>query len=294
MNAQEHSGPLVSIGIPIYNEGRFLEESLASILAQDYKNLEIIISDNASTDNSGELCQKFVDKDARISYSRFGQNRGVTGNFRRVLDTATGKYFMWAAGHDLWSPNFISQCVRLLENDSEGVIAFGSAEWINATGSPIERTSGWADTRGMDAVARFFSVFWGNMHPILGVIRMETLRRVRFPSCVGADLVMLSELALKGYFMHARTTSWSRREFRQLEDYRDRMKRYRSTEFALSRSLVDRAFPVLRLPLELVGVVLRSRIRWFEKVGILAILVPSLPVKYAIGRRGCPTEGQTT
>jgi glycosyltransferase involved in cell wall biosynthesis len=294
MSAHEHSGPLVSIGIPIYNEGRFLEQSLASILTQDYKNLEIIISDNASTDNSRELCQKFVDKDARISYSRFGQNRGVTENFRHVLDLAAGKYFMWAAGHDLWSQDFISQCVRLLENDSEGVVAFGSAEWINATGSPIARISGWTDTRGMDAVARFFSVFWGNMHPILGVIRMETLRRIRFPSCVGTDLVMLSELALKGHFMHARTTGWSRREFRQLEGYRDRMKRYRSTEFGLSRSLVDRAFPVLRLPLELVGVVLRSRIRWFEKVGILAILVPSLPVKYAIGRRVCPTTGQTT
>lgn len=93
MSAQEHSGPLVSIGIPIYNEGRFLEQSLASILAQDYKNLEIIISDNASTDNSGELCQKFVDdKDARISCSRFGQNHGVTENFRRVLDFANGLY----------------------------------------------------------------------------------------------------------------------------------------------------------------------------------------------------------
>lgn len=285
MIAHEHSGPLVSIGVPIYNEGRFLEHSLASILAQDYKNLEIIISDNASTDNSGELCQKFVDKDARISYSRFEQNRGVTENFSRVLDLATGKYFMWAAGHDLWSQDFVTQCVQLLETESEGVIAFGSADWINAAGSPIARISGWTDTRGMDAVARFFSVFWGNMHPILGVIRMETLRRIRFPSCVGADLVMLSELALNGYFLHARTTSWSRREFRQPESYRDRMKRYRSNEFALSRYLVDRAFPVLRLPLELFGVVLRSRIKWFEKVGVLAILVPSLPVKYAIGRR---------
>lgn len=278
--------PLVSIGIPVYNEDRFLEESLLSLLSQDYQNMEIIISDNASTDKTEEICREFCKRDNRVQYHRFNNNQGATVNFRKVVDLAKGRYFMWAAGHDLWSPNLISECTGVLENHPDGVIAFGSCTWIDASGKPMARASGWTDTRGMDPVARFFSAFWGNMHPILGVIRLDALRRTRILACIGSDLLMLSELALMGHFIHSHSASWFRREFRENETYQDRMKRYRSTEYGLSRSWLDRFFPVVRLPIELFKTVLRSRVSWFEKLGILGILIPSLPVKYVIGRRG--------
>lgn len=278
--------PLVSIGIPVYNEDRFLEESLLSLLSQDYQNIEIIISDNASIDKTEEICRKFCSRDNRIRYHRFESNQGATENFRKVVELAQGRYFMWAAGHDLWSPNMISECVDALEKNPDGVLAFGSCAWIDAMGRQMVRTSGWTDTRGMDPVARFFSVFWGNMHPILGVMRIDALRQAHILTCIGTDLLMLSELALMGHFIHAPSASWSRREFRENESHHDRMKRYRSSQYRLSRSLIDRFFPVARLPLELIKVVLRARVSWFEKLGILGILAPALPVKYVIGRRG--------
>jgi glycosyltransferase involved in cell wall biosynthesis len=288
------SPPLVSVGVPVYNEARFIEESLGSVLAQDYGNLEIIISDNASTDATGEICRAFSQRDKRIRYERVDENRGATTNFKRVMELAQGKYFMWASGHDLWSPNLLSQCVALLESEPEAVIAFASGTWIDATGQGLAKVFGWTDTRGMDPVARFFAVFWGNMHPILGVIRTDVLRQTRFLSCAGTDLIVLSELALIGHFVHAPAASWSRREIRGPETHQLRMKRYRSRQYGLSSSWLDLVFPVLRLPLELIKVVLRSRASWFEKLGILLILFPSLPVKYVIGRRARAVVAQNS
>ncbi len=286
--------PLVSIGVPVYNEDRFLEAALRSLLAQDYKNLEIIISDNASTDKTKDICRKFCKGDNRVRYFRFDTNQGITTNFKRVVELAQGKYFMWASGHDLWSENLVSECTRSLEHEAEAVIAFGTSAWVDATGNPLASTSGWTDTRGMDPVARFFSVFWGNMHPILGVMRVDALRKARYLSCAGTDLITLSELVLMGHFLHVPTTSWIRREFRSTETHQDRMKRYRSSEYALSASVLDRTFPILRLPFELVRSVLRARVTWLVKLGIFAILIPSFPVKYLLGRRGrfVPGSGQ--
>jgi glycosyltransferase involved in cell wall biosynthesis len=286
MDEEISTPPMVSIGVPVYNESRYLEESLLSLLSQSYPNMEIVISDNASTDRTEEICREFSKRDKRIRYSRFNSNQGATVNFKQVVDLAQGKYFMWASGHDLWSSNLISECVHLLESEHNAVIALGSCVWIDVSGQPMARSSGWTDTRGMDVAARFFSVFWGNMHPILGVMRLEALKRARFLSCAGTDLIMLSELVLAGDFVHARLASWSRREIRDDESYQERMKRYRSSHYGLSRSLLDRLFPVARLPLELIKAILRSHISWFEKLAILAILVPSLPIKYVIGRRG--------
>ncbi|WP_372521549.1 glycosyltransferase family 2 protein [Sulfuricaulis sp.] len=277
--------PLASIGVPVYNEERFIRESLQSLSLLDYTNLEIIISDNASTDRTGEICREFASKDARISYFRFEQNRGVTENFRRVFDLSHGKYFMWASGHDLWMPNIVSKCVEMLEEMPAAVIAYGSSNWMNAAGSTLDRETGWVDTRDMSAVARFFSVFWGNMHPILGVIRSEALRKARLLSIAGTDLITLSDLALMGDFVHNRDTSWARREFRKDETFKQRMSRYRNREYALSRSLIDKMFPIFRLPIELIAVVIRSHIPWSEKIGIIGILLPSMPVKYFVARR---------
>jgi glycosyltransferase involved in cell wall biosynthesis len=284
--SDRHALPLVTIGMPVYNEDRFLAEALRSLLSQDYPNFEIVISDNASTDDTGKICLAFAEQDKRIRYFRMERNEGAVSNFRRTMDLAQGKYFMWASGHDLWSVNLISECVHLLERDTNGVIAFGCCEWIDTAGQKISRTSGWTDTRGLDASSRFLTIFWGNMHPILGVIRAEGLRRAGLISCAGTDLLVLSQLALLGDFIHAHRAWWARREFRTSETYSERMKRYRSAQYGLSRSVIDRVFPVLRLPLELTKIVLRSRVSWWEKVGLLGILVPSFLMKYFIGRRG--------
>ncbi len=278
--------PLVSIGMPLYNEARFVEDSLNSILAQDYPHLEIIISDNASTDGTLDICQRLVDGRTDITLHEFESNQGATENGRHVLRLAKGKYFMWVSGHDLWASNLVSECVALLETTPSAIIAFGSSVWIDEDGHQLPNFFGYTDTRGMNPIARFFTVFWGNMNPILGLIRKSALDQSHpMLSIVGSDLILLSKLVLKGDFVHASRTHWQRREFRHESNHAEQLKRYRSSEFGLSHSLLDRYFPLLRLPLELARTVMCSNITIIEKAVLLLTLVASLPVRFLVGKQ---------
>jgi len=281
-----NAAALVSVGMPIFNEERFLVESLEAILKQDYPAFEIIIADNASTDDTWKICNRFAADHASIRLVRMPVNVGAAANFQKVLDLAQGEFFMWASGHDLWAPNFISSCVRVLEANPDAVVAFGCSQWVDADGNPMGKASGWTDTRGMSTVARFMSVFWGNMHPILGVMRMRALRRIhRIRKMVGADLIVLSELVLQGDFVHAADTHWSRREFRHERSHDDKLKRYASSEYGLAASGLGRLFPLLQLPVGLARVVIGADIRFADKVFILLLLLPGMPIRYFLGRR---------
>ncbi len=280
------SGPLVSIGMPIYNEARFLPQSLASLRAQDHPNLEILISDNGSTDGTRELCRQAEADDPRVRFHEFETNRGVVVNFAQALSMARGKYFMWAGGHDLWSANMVSECAALLEAHPTASLAVATGQWVDEDGRAMGRESGYTDTRGMDPVARFFTVLWGNMHPILGLIRKDHLDRTGgVRACAGADLILLAELCLMGDFLHAPGASWQRRMFRATENHEARIKRYKSREFGLSRSLLDRAFPLARLPLSLTRAVLNSGLAGTDKAILLWGLFFAFPARYLAGRR---------
>ncbi len=282
----EDDGPLVSIGMPVYNEGEFIRESLDSLLAQNYRNLEIIVSDNGSTDETADICHEYAQLDDRISYYRFNHNVGASKNFLSVLERSSGKYFMWAAGHDLWAENLICETVRVLQCHPGAALAFGTAEWVDAHGDTFGRESGWADTRGMDPIARFFTVLWGNMHPILGLMRRSYLCEIKkIHSCAGADLIVLSELSLKGDFIHATSAMWARREFRGDESHKEKLKRYKDKEFSLITSSVGKVFPLLRLPLELLRVVIRSELSRLEKLVVIVALLPTFMARYMSGNK---------
>jgi glycosyltransferase involved in cell wall biosynthesis len=278
--------PLVSIGVFLYNEERFIRETLTSLLAQDYPYLEIVISDNCSTDNTDAVCRELAAGDQRVRYERHERNIGATANFIHVLERATGEYFMWASGHDLWSPNLVSECVAALEARPDAALAYASSSWIDEQGRPLSRESGWYDTRGSDAIVRFFMAFWGNLHPILGLIRAVYLRELpKIHACAGADQIVLAELALKGDFLHVAGASWWRRQPRAKESHRDRMQRYTSDEFGLATSWLDRRLPLLRLPLEQLRAVARSRMNFAEKLAVLIALPPTFIVRYLAGRK---------
>lgn len=278
--------PLVSIGVFLYNEGRFIRDTLASLLAQDYAKLEIVISDNCSTDDTDAICRDLVAGDQRVRYERQERNIGAAANSIHVLERATGKYFMWASGHDLWSPNLVSTCVAALETHPDAALSYASSSWIDEQGQPLGRESGWYDTRGTDTIVRFFMAFWGNLHPVLGLIRTAYLRELpRIHACAGSDQIVLAELALKGDFIHVSGASWWRRQPRRKESHRDRMKRYTSNDFGLAASWLDRRLPLLRLPLEQMRAVARSRLSFAEKSAILIALPPTFVVRYLAGRK---------
>lgn len=279
--------PLVSIGMPIFNEERFLDASLHSLRNQDYPNLEIVISDNGSNDRTLEICERHAAEDARIRIVRFVENQGAPANFERALELAQGQYFMWAAGHDLWAPNLISECTALLEANQGACIAFGGSSWIGVEGESLPRSSGWTDTRGLTPIARLFTIFWGNMHPFMALMRTAHLRAcLPLVNMTGGDLVLLTDLALRGDFVHAAATTWYRREFRVVLNYEEKLKRYASPEVGISKSRFRRMFPLLSLPVALIRVVRRSRLSRIDKLAVLVVLIASFPLRRRDGRRG--------
>lgn len=277
--------PLVSIGMPVFNEARFIKKSLEAIVSQDYPCLELIISDNASTDGTREIAQEFATRHEWVRYHRFDTNQGPAANFKYVLDQSNGKCFLWAAGHDLWSSNYISACVAQLEEHPDAVLAFGSGSWIDEDGEPFARESGWTDTRGMDPVARYFTVFWGNMHPILGLIRRVDLKNCPMVNMVGADLNILTRLAMRGDFVHATAAYWQRREFRKELSYAEKLERYKSTEYALAKSRFARIFPLVQLPIALLKSVWSSSLPFSTRCAISILLLPTMLVKYFTVKR---------
>ena len=129
--------PRISIGLPIYNEETYLQKTLESILGQDYQNFELIISDNASSDNTPEICQEYTHKDDRIRYCPNPTNIGASGNFKKVVELAQGDYFVWVSGHDLWHPQFLSHCVEVMSQDESIVLCHPQAMWIDTDSQPL-------------------------------------------------------------------------------------------------------------------------------------------------------------
>lgn len=275
----------MSVGVPVYNEAKHIDSALTALRAQDYRNIEIIVCDNASTDETLAICRRHAESDPRIRIEASEKNRGATANFRHAFEVAHGNYFMWAAGHDLWSTDLISECVQLLQDNPTGCLAYASADWIDSDGQVLSKCSGWTDTRGLGPIARYFTVLWGNMHPVLGLMRTDQLRSCGpFPAFIGGDLVLLADLALRGDFLHARHSKWYRREVRDETNYRQKVRRYVSKDFGVTVSRVDRMFPLLALPWALMKLVARARLKLLDKIVMLAALLPSLALRYRVGR----------
>lgn len=193
--------PAVSIGMPVYNEGRFLKPALVSLLAQDYTDFELVISDNASTDDTRIICETFASKDRRIRYVRSEKNQGAVRNFNRVFELSAGKYFMWAGGHDLWHPSFISRSIDVLEKESSVVLCYPLIACIDEEGRPMAVEPTRLDTRSMGVTSRLNCVIWGlnRCDLIYGLMRSEALRQTRlFRATLSPDNIIVAELSMVG------------------------------------------------------------------------------------------------
>ena len=113
--------PIISIGLPVYNGASTLRAALNSLLGQSFQKFEIIISDNASIDDTATICNEYASNDKRIRYFRQTSNLGGTENFKFVFDQAKAPYFMWSASDDVRSSDFIQVNQEFLANNSDYV-----------------------------------------------------------------------------------------------------------------------------------------------------------------------------
>ncbi|MBF9046467.1 glycosyltransferase [Rhodobacterales bacterium LSUCC0031] len=128
--------PIVSVGLPVFNGEAYIAEAVQSLLNQSYRQLELIISDNGSADRTQKICEKFAASDARVRYFRQSENFGGQANFEFVFRHARGRYFMWAAHDDVWSPTWIERLVGRI-NGKRDVCAFGRVLHIDEPGRQV-------------------------------------------------------------------------------------------------------------------------------------------------------------
>lgn len=253
-----HEAPLVTIGMPVYNESRFIKDSIESLLAQTYPNLRIVVWDNASTDGTAEIVADRTSVDGRLELVQRPGNVGALQNFNEAARQADGEYFMWAAGHDLWSPDYVEGLVAVLENDRRASVAFGDVSWIGEDGAPAEaRPSRVVDMNGINnPVTRFNLMFWLDQNAIYGVVRSRALRRSRLmPDCAAPGAVFLAELAILGRLRHVPDVTFYRRLNRPAEERLERYERYAATFYSSPRR---QRFPHWRLPLEYLRVAAKT------------------------------------
>jgi glycosyltransferase involved in cell wall biosynthesis len=194
--------PRLSIGVPVYNGQDYLRFALDSIVRQDYTDFELIISDNASTDATQEICRGYAAKDGRIRYYRNATNIGASGNYNRVFELARGAFFKWAAHDDVHLPGCLKRCVEVFDQAPPNVALVAPAsEIIDEHGNTTVISVECLDTRYPRAHQRLANVlervFWAPAQ--FGLFRSETLRKTRLiDPFFASDNVLLAEIAMLG------------------------------------------------------------------------------------------------
>lgn len=134
MKAVSQTKPTVSIGLPVYNGSGQIENAIETILDQSYADFELIISDNASTDDTAEICKKYAQKDSRIRFFHHATNMGAVKNYEFALNEAVGEFFMWAPAHYRRSNNYIEECLSVLQASPECAFASTPNCWVGDEG----------------------------------------------------------------------------------------------------------------------------------------------------------------
>ncbi len=206
--------PRVAVGMPVYNAGKFLAAAIESILDQTFSDLELIVCDNASTDNSPSICERYALADGRVRFLRNPVNLGANPNYRRVANEAHSEYFKWASSNDLIDRDYIERCVLRLDGQPDAVAAFGQTVLFRddpLAGVPYD------DHLNLDVanpLVRFRRCVeeMGLNNALNGLIRTAALRRTSMlRDYLSSDNVLVAELALAGKIINVSETRFYRR-----------------------------------------------------------------------------------
>jgi glycosyltransferase involved in cell wall biosynthesis len=212
--------PPLLLGLPVYNGERFLGQTIEGLRQQTYGDFEIVISDNASTDATEQICREQARQDRRIRYERLERNLGAVANFNRVFTPGAAPYFKWVAHDDAYDAGYLATCMEILTRNRDVVLAHTATAFIDGNGcefpfdeatdcysGPFEgdyRHPDGIEIGNSDQIAERFRqvlnrALWGTH--MFGIIRSEALRRTQLlANFVSSDRAMLAELALLGRF----------------------------------------------------------------------------------------------
>ena len=206
--------PTVTIGLPVYNGEVYLELALDGLLAQTFTDFELIISDNASTDRTAEICQRYAECDPRIRYLRQPTNIGAGPNHNILVPMARGQYFKWASHDDIYAPALLEKCVDALQSHPDVVLAHVHDGLIDEDGAVTALPTYSLETSNGSAHLRLRSLLRVNGgNDFYGVIPTEILRSIKpHHSYHHADRTFMAQLILKGPFVQVPEVLYFRRD----------------------------------------------------------------------------------
>jgi glycosyltransferase involved in cell wall biosynthesis len=198
----------------VYNSERYVAESIESLLGQSFQDFELIISDNASTDDTPAICERYAKQDSRVRYHRQPRNVGLAPNHNFCVEQARGDLFKWAAGDDLYHRDLLLRCVQVLDERPEVVLVHAYTAMIDGASEMYQANAYSLDTSATRAPDRFRSLLndpGGDDDG--GVMRRAALTRVaKKDSYHHADRTTITELALYGPFYHVPEFMYFRRD----------------------------------------------------------------------------------
>jgi glycosyltransferase involved in cell wall biosynthesis len=218
---------LISVGMPVYNGEPYLEQAIKCVLDQTYENFELIISDNASTDSTEEICRHFAKADKRIVYIRNKVNIGAARNYNQVFSHSKGQFFRWHNADDLCDPQIHELCLSVLMKKPDTILSYGKTQLIDQQGLNI---SSYEDNLNLqqDKASERFKAFFrqvGLTNVIYGLMRRSAVEKTQLMgngTYYASDTNFMAELTLYGKFyelpqtlffrrMHEKSSSWDRR-----------------------------------------------------------------------------------
>jgi glycosyltransferase involved in cell wall biosynthesis len=195
--------PPLSVGMPVFQGEAFLAEALDSVLAQDFGDFEVLISDNASTDGTEDISAEYVRRDTRVRYIRNERNVGAARNYNQVVHLTTGRCFKWAAHDDRLAPQFFSRGMDVLESDASVTLVYSITADIDRDGNELTRYRAGNYASSSDPVMRAADIIQrpSPCYETFGIVRRDALERTKLIGPYrSSDRTLLLELALQGRF----------------------------------------------------------------------------------------------
>ena len=189
--------PLVSIGLVAYNREQKIGRAIESVLSQDYQNIELIISNDFSTDNTHDTCLAYAKKDGRVRYFNQKVNLGMTQNFVFVQKEAKGDFFMWLSDDDWLDKDYISKCIKSLRNKEYSLVCGKTRFYKDDTLLNKEDVLNINDNNSEKRVIDYFKSVGSNVI-LYGLMPMEVINKVVYKNTFGADLLVSAQVVFQG------------------------------------------------------------------------------------------------
>lgn len=208
------ASPRLSIGLPVYNGERHIAESLRTLLNQTFEDYELIISDNASTDSTPDICSEFERLDSRVRFVRQPHNIGMTPNHNFVVEQSTGEFFKWASHSDLYAPDLLQRCVEALDRYDDVMLVHSWTATIDDSGALTQTLEYPLVTASRSVPVRFLSLlFDSGGDDYYGVFRSEILRKfLPQGSYFHSDRTVVTSVGLWGPFYQVPDWLYFRRD----------------------------------------------------------------------------------